>query len=263
MNPIVLMTDFGTKDGNVGVMKGVISGIYPEASIIDLSHGISPQNILEAALILTRTYRYFPEGSVFIIVVDPGVGTQRRPLAARIGNYYFILPDNGILSPLLTNAKQTHQSVELIHLDRPEFWLENVSFVFHGRDIFAPAGAHLASGIKLSNLGTPIQDPVMMEMPTPSETSEGLIAQVIHIDTFGNISTNVQKPHLQGHSRLLVTVRGIQIAGLYQTFGDLPAGELMALLGSTDYLILSEVNGNAARRIGALVGDPVSVTFKE
>lgn len=261
MNPIVLMTDFGTKDGNVGVMKGVIAGIFPEAKIIDLSHGITPQSILEASLILSRTYRYFPSGTVFVIVVDPGVGTKRRPLAGHIGEYYFVLPDNGILSPLLAEAEGNNSPVELIHLDKPKFWLENVSHVFHGRDIFAPVGAHLASGINLSDLGTQIQDPVRMEMPTPVSVKNGLLAQVIHIDNFGNISTNVTRLQLQGHNRLELTLQDYHIKGLYHTFGELSAGNLMALLGSTDYLIISEVNGNAARRTGAAIGDPVSITF--
>jgi S-adenosylmethionine hydrolase len=261
VNPIVLMTDFGTKDGNVGVMKGVISGIFREAKIIDLSHGITPQSVLEASLILTRTYRYFPGGTVFVIVVDPGVGTKRRPLAGRIGDYYFVLPDNGILSPLLAEAEENNSPVQLIHLDKPEFWLENISYVFHGRDIFAPVGAHLVSGIKLSDLGTPIQDPVRMETPAPVSVENGLLAQVIHIDNFGNISTNVTRPYLQGHNRLELTLQDQRIKGLYRTFGELSAGNLMALLGSTDYLIISEVNGNAAQRIGAAVGDPVAITY--
>jgi S-adenosylmethionine hydrolase len=244
-------------------MKGVITGIFPQATIIDLSHGISPQNVLEAALILTRTYHFFPANTVFIIVVDPGVGTKRRPLAARIGDYYFVLPDNGILSPLLVEAEQTGSPVEVIHLNEPNFWLAKVSNVFHGRDIFAPIGAHLAAGRNLSDLGTPIKDPMRIEMPAPAITKDGLVSQVIHIDNFGNISTSAQKHHLQGHKRLVVTVRGIQVAGLYKTFGDLPAGELMALLGSTDYLIISEVNGNAARRIGTVVGDPVTIKFQD
>lgn len=262
MAPLVLMTDFGTKDGNVGVMKGVILNIFSQAQIVDLSHNISPQNVREAALILARTYRFFPPETTFVIVVDPGVGTARRPIAARIGDYRFVLPDNGILTPLLDLAKEQALACQVVYLNKPDYWLETVSNVFHGRDIFAPVGAHLAAGVDIKNLGDIIDDPVKIRFPEPVPTAHGLLGEVIHIDHFGNISTNIRKHHLGDQRTVTVHLRGHSIPGMYNTFGEKEPGELMALLGSTDYLIVSEVNGSAAGRTDAALGDPVEVFFQ-
>lgn len=257
------MTDFGTKDGNVGVMKGVISNISPGTNIIDLSHEISPQNILEASLILSRSFSYFPDGSVFVVVIDPGVGTTRRPIAAKIGAYYFVLPDNGILTPIIDAGKCKNEAIKIYFLDKKEFWLENISNVFHGRDIFAPVGAHIANGVLLEKMGTQIVDPILVNIPSPVHTNLGLAGEVIHIDHFGNISTNVLKYHLNEHHDLIIKYQGYSIPGLFSTFGDQPIGSLIALLGSTGSLIISEVNGNAAKRTGARIGDQVEILFKD
>jgi len=256
---ISLMTDFGLKDGNVGVMKGVIYGIVPEVQIVDLSHLIQPQNIVEAALILSRSANYFPSGAVHVIVVDPGVGTQRRPLAARLGENFYVAPDNGVLTLVLENAEGQGGPVEVVCLDRPEYWLTQVSHVFHGRDIFAPAAAYLAKGISLCDLGTPITDAVRLDFPEPLHQSWGWSAEVIHIDHFGNISTSLQRKHLDEQEPSMVKLCGAEITGWVHTFGDKPPGSLVALYGSTDYLIICEVNGNAASRLEAKIGDPVEV----
>ena len=263
MAVISLMTDFGTKDGHVGVMKGVILGIAPGAQIVDLSHGISPQSVLEAALILSRTYSFFPKYTIFVIVVDPGVGTVRRPIAGQIGNYSYVVPDNGILTPILQTAKTYQEPIKLVHLNRPEYWLSNISNVFHGRDIFAPAGAHLAAGKKILDLGDPIDDPILIKIPTAVKNQNGLTGEVIHVDNFGNISTSIRRNDLESHDQLVVRLGSAEINGLYHTFGELPPGELMALLGSTDYLIISEVNGNAENRLQVKIGDPVEVIYRK
>jgi S-adenosylmethionine hydrolase len=256
---IALLTDFGMKDGNVGVMKGVIQNIFHQAQIIDISHNISPQDVREAALVLLRTYRFFPAQTVFVVVVDPGVGTARRPIAAQLGDYRFVLPDNGILTPFLEQAAEENLPIQIIHLNQPAYWLTNISHVFHGRDIFAPVGAHLAAGVPMDKLGDMINDPVTIHFPKPTVTDRGLLGEVIHIDHFGNISTNILKNHLSGCTKLTVRLRGVSIPGLFHTFGDRPSGELIALLGSTDYLIVSQVNGSAASQIQAEIGDPVDV----
>ena len=258
---ITLMTDFGLKDGNVGVMKGVIWSIAPEAQIADLSHLIGAQNVAEAALILVRSAPYFPPGSVHVVVVDPGVGTARRPIAARIGEHMYVLPDNGLLSLVLEKAEKEGLAIEIVHLDRPEHWLPEVSHVFHGRDIFAPVAAHLAQGVPLGMMGSRIEDPLRLELPRPQRTSGGMRGRIIHIDHFGNLATNVRQEDLEGNQKLLVKLRGAEIPGLVRTFGERPVGELAALLGSTGSLIVSEVNGSAARRLEAQVGDEVDVTF--
>lgn len=257
---ITLMTDFGIKDGNVGVMKGVIWGIAPQAQIADLSHTIGPQNIREAALILARSAPYFPPGTIHIIVVDPGVGTDRRHIAARLGSQYFVCPDNGLLTPLLERAEAEGWPVEIVHTNKPEYWLAEVSHVFHGRDVFSPVAAHLANGVPLRELGTPIHDPVRLSLPQPQRTPSGWRGEVIHIDHFGNISTNIRKEHL-GEPPPGIDVRlcGVNIHGMVRTFGERPVGELVALYGSTGNLIVSVVNGNAAQRLEAKVEDPVEV----
>lgn len=263
MTCITVMTDFGIKDGNVGVMKGVIWGIAPNVQIADLSHMIAPQNISEAALILSRSAPYFPPGTIHVVVVDPGVGTHRRPMAARLGTQYFVGPDNGILTMWLERALAQNLETQFVHLDRPEYWLPQVSHVFHGRDIFAPAAAHLARGVPLSELGTLFSNPVLLHLPQPLRTESGYTAQVIHIDHFGNISTNIRQEILGQPRQVVVKLAGVVIEGMVKTFGERPPGELIALYGSTGNLIISVVNGNAAARLGIHVGDPVQVEFEE
>lgn len=265
MPVISLMTDFGLKDGNVGVMKGVIWKIAPEAQISDLSHLIAPQNIREAALILARSAPYFPDFSIHVVVVDPGVGTSRRPMAAQIGTQYYVGPDNGTITLLLEQAERTGQKTRFVHLDRPKYWLPNVSYVFHGRDIFAPVAAHLARGAQLAELGTAFDDPAHLNLPQPEKTSYGWRGEIIHVDHFGNVASNIRVEHLdemlKTPERFVVRLGGIEIRGLVNTFGERAPGELVALLGSTGNLIVSVVNGSAQARLDARVGDPFEVLF--
>jgi S-adenosylmethionine hydrolase len=256
---VTLTTDFGLKDGNVGVMKGVIWGIAPQVQIADLSHHISPQNVPEAALIVLRAAPYFPAGSVHVIVVDPGVGTERRPIAARLGMQYYVAPDNGVLTMLLERAEELGEAVEFVHLDKPQYWLKEISHVFHGRDIFAPSGGHLAAGAPLGDLGTPVRDPIRLKLPKPQRSPSGWSGEVIHIDHFGNISTNIRIENMGEVPGATIRLRGTKIQDMVHTFGERAPGTLVALYGSTGNLIISEVNGSAARRIEAEVGDPVEV----
>lgn len=256
---ITLTTDFGLRDGNVGVMKGVIRGIAQDVHIIDLSHQISPQNIMEGAFILGRSAPYFPAGCVHIGVVDPGVGTRRRPIAARLGSQYFVGPDNGLFSVMLARAEAHKWPVEIYHTDKPEYWLPEVSNVFHGRDIFSPVGGHLARGIPLEMLGTRIYDPIRLELPQPEKVGEVWHGQVLYIDHFGNIVTNLRLEHLEKERVAIVSLRGVKINGLIRTFGERPEGELVALFGSTSNLVVSEVNGSAVQRLKAGINDPVEV----
>jgi S-adenosylmethionine hydrolase len=257
------MTDFGIKDGTVGVMKGVIWGICPAAQISDLSHIIQAQNIREAAYIFARSIPYFPKGTINIVVVDPGVGTQRRPMAARIGDWFYVGPDNGSITGLLERAEIQGWTCEFVELDRNKYWLPNISFVFHGRDIFAPVAAHLANGVPLQELGTAFSDPVRVDLPKPIQTGNGWRGEVIHIDHFGNIASNVRDEHLGeamlAKDKMIVKIKNVQINGLVNTFGERPVGELIALVGSTGNLGISVVNGNAAASLGVKVGDSVEV----
>lgn len=259
MPVITLMTDFGNKDGNVGVMRGVIWGIAPEAQIADLSHLVQPQNIPEAAYILLRSVPYFPRGTIHVVVVDPGVGTARRPMAARIGDWFYVGPDNGTITSWLERAGMEGWSSEFVQLDQSKFWLPVVSHVFHGRDIFSPVAAHLARGVTLSHLGTPFTDPVLLALPKPEKTALGWRGQVTHIDHFGNIASNIRVEHLgeaiSQKEKITVRLNGTEVRGMVDTFGERPPGELVALLGSTGNLIISVVNGNAAQTLSAKVGD--------
>jgi len=256
---ISLMTDFGIKDGNVGVMKGVIWAIAPATQIADLSHMIGAQNVREAGLILARSAPYFPENSIHVVVVDPGVGTMRRPMAARIGSQFYIGPDNGTITLLLELAEREGWPVEFVHLNKPEFWLHQVSYVFHGRDIFAPVAAHISIGVSLKELGTQFDDPVKLELPKPLRTANGWAGEIIHIDHFGNVASNIRTETLgdvlKNKELIRVRVAGVEIKGLVNTFGERAVGELIALMGSTGNLIVSVVNGSASDRLDVKVGD--------
>lgn len=265
MTVVTLMTDFGLKDGNVGVMKGVIWGICPAAQISDLSHLIQAQNIREAAYILARSVPYFPRGSVHVVVVDPGVGTSRRPMAAQIGDWFYVGPDNGTISGLLERAEQAGWVTTFVHLTEKKYWLPTISHVFHGRDIFSPVAAHLANGVPLHEFGPAFDDLVRLALPKPQQTASGWRGEVMHIDHFGNISTNMRAEHLgdamKAKEKLLVRLNDNVIQGMVDTFGERPPGELVALIGSTGNLGIAVVNGNAFQRLGTKVGDEVEVIY--
>ena len=260
MTLVTLTTDFGLKDGNVGVMKGVIWRFAPQVQIADISHLITAQNVPEAALVLRRSVPFFPQGSIHVLVVDPGVGTSRRPLAARLGKQFFVGPDNGAVTLLLEYTEDRGEPTTFVHLDRPEFWLPDVSHVFHGRDIFAPAAGHLAAGTPLDELGTIIDDPVRLQLPRPEHIPMGWRGEIIHIDHFGNIASNLYRELLEGEFDATVHVCGVNIDGMVSTFGERPPGTLVSLFGSTGNLLVCEVNGSAANRLNARIGDVLEVT---
>jgi hypothetical protein len=257
------MTDFGTEDGNVGVMKGVIWNIAPEVKIADLSHEVGPQNVRQAALILGRHAFYFPENTIHVVVVDPGVGTERRPIAAQFGPQRFVGPDNGVCTRMLDWAEQNNWPIKVIHLNQPRYWLPKVSDVFHGRDIFSPVAAHWAAGVALENLGAPVDDPVRLSLPRPQRTEKGWSGEVIYIDHFGNILTNIHRNDLVGPEQVAVNLCGVTIEGMVRTFGERRPGELIALYSSSDYLFISVVNGNAAQQLKTSVGDLVEVYLNQ
>ncbi|MGZ9226060.1 MAG: SAM hydrolase/SAM-dependent halogenase family protein [Anaerolineales bacterium] len=263
MTIITLTTDFGIRNGFAGVMKGAIYNIAPQVKIVDISHAIAPQDIHEGAYALARAVPFFPQGTIHIYVVDPGVGTQRRPLAARLGEYYFVGPDNGLLTPLLEDAEQNKQPVEFFQLDNPSYWLPKISRTFHGRDIFAPVGAHLANGVALNKLGTPFNDPVRLELTRPEKTDRGWIAHITVIDTFGNLTTDLPASAFQGRTDVLFRLRGAEVAGITDSYGHKQAGDLVAIVDSEEHIEIAVVNGNAAQKLGAKVGDVVEVMYKD
>jgi len=262
MTVLSITTDFGITNGFVGVMKGVIYNIAPDIKIVDISQMISPQNVLEGAYAMWRAVPFFPPDSVHVGVVDPGVGTKRRPIGARLGDHFFIAPDNGLLTPLILDAEKNGDPVEFVHLDNPNYWLPKVSKTFHGRDIFAPTGAHLAAGIPLEKLGTPITDPITLDMSQPKKIKNGWEAHITVIDIFGNLSTDLPAEALEGYSDVLIRFKGREIDGMVDSYGHREVGDLVALVDSEGYVEVAIVNGNAASTLDAKIGDIVEVLIK-
>jgi S-adenosylmethionine hydrolase len=263
MRIITLLTDFGIRQEFVGIMKGVILGIAPDVQIVDLTHLISPQNIKEGAMSLWRAYSFFPRDTIHLFVVDPGVGTKRRPFAARIGDQYFVGPDNGLLTPVIEDAERAARPMEFVHLQNSKYWLAKVSNTFHGRDIFSPVAAHLANGVALSELGASFTDPVRVELSRPVRTPTGWQAHISAIDTFGNLTLDLPASALPDPSRALFRFHGVEVSGVVSSYGHRSPGDLVAVVDSEDFLELAEVNGNAAIRLNGNVGDMVEVIFSE
>ncbi|HYW76541.1 MAG TPA: SAM-dependent chlorinase/fluorinase [Gammaproteobacteria bacterium] len=261
---IALLTDFGTQDAYVGIMKGVIAGIAPQARIIDITHEIAPQDLGGAAYTLLCAYRYFPAGTIFCCVVDPGVGSARRAVAVQVrspagDDYVVVCPDNGLLTPVLEQASATAAHA----LNEPRYQLRTVSATFHGRDIFAPAAAHLAAGTGIAALGAAVApaELVRMDWPQPQRTRDGWLAHVIHIDRFGNLITNLAGGALDAPGERWRVRLGdeLRIDGIRGTFADTDIGAPVAYVGSSGFLEVAVRNGSAQRAWGLGVGDTINV----
>lgn len=254
---ITLTTDFGLADGYVAAMKGVILGIAPQATLIDITHQIAPQNVREAAYVLHSALPYFPPATVHVAVVDPGVGSARRPIAAHIDGSYVVGPDNGLFTYVLQGASQP---AHCVHLNRPAYWLPHVSRTFHGRDIFSPVAAHLASGVPLEMLGAPFDDPVRFDLQPPQHEPDGALAgQVIHVDRFGNLVSNIPGDWLAGRM-WSVRIAGQQIIGPSTAYTEVAPGQLLALVSSDNTLEVAVRDGSAAARLGVAAGEPIVAT---
>ena len=256
---IALLTDFGTRDHYSGVMKGVILGICPDVTLVDLSHDVPAHDVRFAAQELAATYKYFPAGTIFVAVVDPGVGTTRRGIAADAGDRKFIAPDNGVLSAVFHEAPPKR----VVELSERKYARPTVSRTFEGRDRFAPAAAFLAKGIHLEAFGRAVSDYHVLDLPGPQANGSSLKGLVIRVDRFGNVVTNLDRKSCEkfvgGQGGLQVTVNGKTIDRLVSTYGDLAPGEIGALFGSTDQLECSAPSANAAEALGVRVGDPVEL----
>lgn len=254
---ITLTTDFGDRDPYVGVMKGVILSITPEAIIVDITHHVPPQNVHEAAYVLSSAISYFPAGSIHVAVVDPGVGTERRPVVVRTDRAFYVAPDNGLLTPIL----QRERVLEAVHLTNDTYWLPHVSHTFHGRDIFAPVAAYLARGVPLNALGVALSpdDLVRLEWTQPHTLPDGSVeGMVVHIDHFGNIITNIPAHLLADPAETWIfEVGGRHVQGLKRAYAEVQVGEPLALIGSNGTLEFSVREGNAAALWGVQVGEKV------
>lgn len=249
---ITLLTDFGLADGYVGVMKGVILTLFPNARLVDIAHEIKPGQIESAAFLLHTSASFFPAGTVHLIVVDPGVGSARRPIACQTRSHFFVAPDNGVLEFIY----RSELDFTVYHLNKSELFLAQVSNTFHGRDIFAPVAARLASGIALAQMGAPITNFVRRAMPEPRPEARRLQGPVVHIDRFGNLITLISERMLGPGppDRIKIVVGSQTIAGIHRTFSSVAPGALVAYIGSSGYLEIGVHNGNAAELLCATVG---------
>jgi len=248
---ITLTTDFGISDAYVGAIKGVILGINPNITIVDISHEIEPRNISQAAYILSSACPYFPDGTIHVAVVDPGVGSDRKAVILRTARASFVAPDNGILSYV------AEDKVEIVNLTNRNFWLNPISNTFHGRDIFAPVAAHLSLGIPSGDFGEAISSLVELPQSRPEVMANGaIIGRVIHIDRFGNLITNVKQSDLPADG-IIIEVKGYSINGLNASYAD--GGERLALIGSDGNLEIGVRNGNAADLLKIECGDVVKI----
>jgi S-adenosylmethionine hydrolase len=253
---ITLLTDFGTKDPYVAVMKGVIYRIVPDVIIVDITHEIQPGNIQQGSFVLSWVYAYFPPGTIHLAVVDPGVGTSRHGLIVQTENAFFVLPDNGLISEVIRRVPP----VEIICLTEKQFWLNPVSNTFHGRDIFAPVAAHLASGVPPSMMGIQFQDITLLPSFLPGANPDGSIeGKVVYIDRFGNCITNIHRDLIAAREEVTVDVCGRVIDHIVTTYGDAKKGELIALIGSGEYLEIATKDGNASLLFNISAGDKVVV----
>lgn len=262
MTIITLTTDFGLVDSYVAIMKGVILGIAPGVRIVDNTHGIPPQNVQAAAYALQRIRLYFPPGTIHVAVVDPGVGSARRPLTIRSSQAYYVGPDNGLFSEALTEIagrlpQNSDKAPAVICLDNPAYWLPTVSQTFHGRDIFAPVAAHLAAGAPFEALGSPIGDPVILASTQPARLDDGRIrGQIVHVDHFGNLLSDVPAEWLAGR-RWTFAIADQEVAGLSPAYATAAPGHLLALIGSSGALEIAVRDGSAAERLEVQAGEPI------
>ena len=246
-----LLSDFGTRDHYVGAMKGVILGICPDVTLVDISHDVPTHDVVTAGLELAASYKYFPTGSIFLVVVDPGVGSARRGLAADTVDYRFVAPDNGVLTAVFQEAAPK----VVVELTERRYARPTVSKTFEGRDRFAPAAAWLARGIQLSALGRPVSDYVMIDMPVPDVRAESITGQVIRVDRYGNLVTNIDRKSFErlAQAGTIQIQVGTHVVGrLVTTYADIGQGEVCVLFGSSDHL---EVAANAARAVERLALD--------
>ena len=255
-NIVALLTDFGTRDHYVGVMKGVILSINPHVTIVDISHDIAPQDVMSAYFLLKNSHRYFPSGTIFVAVVDPEVGTHRAVLCAQTDEALYLAPDNGTLSFL---AKPDR----VVQVTNRKYMLEPGSNTFHGRDIFAPVAAHLSLGLEVDKLGPPAKTILQLGCKEPEVSSEGVIlGEVISIDQFGNLVTNIPADRLADFAAIEVKVAKTAIKSLSKTYGDHKKGEVIALIGSGGNLEISVVKGSAAKKLKAAAGDVIRVRHR-
>ena len=250
---ITLTTDFGESDPYVAMMKGVILSINPAARIVDITHQVPAGSIQKAGSIIKEAYKYFPATTVHVGVVDPGVGGKRRPITVLTSNHFFIGPDNGLFSPII----ETQGHTGIIHLKEKRYWMNKISSTFHGRDIFAPVAAHLSLGVNPFLLGEKIDDPTTLACPLPCKKNSDLVGEVIRVDHFGNLVTNITREHLSLFLKskgLNIKIGSLILKKISTTYNDVPEGQPLALIGSSNLLEIAINMGRASNYLGREYG---------
>ena len=246
---VALLTDFGTRDHYAGTLKGVVLSVCPEATLVDIGHEIPAHDALSGALELAACYRYFPVGTIFLVVVDPGVGSSRRGIAGDIGDFRFVAPDNGVLSAVFLESPPK----KVVELTERKYALATVSRTFEGRDRFAPAAGFLAKGVALVSLGKGIKDFHTIDLPRPAVSDTELTGEVVRVDRFGNLITNIDRRAFEqfaDRGAIAVVAGEREVPRIVATYADAPPGELCALFGSTDHLEIAINAGDAAAVLG-------------
>ena len=253
---ITLTSDFGTADGYVASMKGVLLNLYPDAMLVDISHDVPPHEILPTALIIEATVPYFSPGTVHLVVVDPGVGSRRRALAVSAAGQYFVGPDNGVFTPFL----QEEVLSGAVAVEEERFRLRPFSSTFHGRDLFAPAAAHLARGADYRSLGPAVEKPVRFPWPQATRRGDELAGVVLHVDHFGNCITSIKEEDLPAWEAFYVRCCKVDFGLLKRHYAEVVSGAPLALVNSMGRVELAIAQGNAAVALGIKTGDDVKVT---
>ena len=262
---ITLTTDFGTSDAYVGVMKGVILGINSSVQIVDITHAVPPQDIHEAAFLIRSAYCYFPKGTIHVIVVDPGVGSDRRAIVCQTDRASFVCPDNGLLTYLLQEIENGgEQSADVVAIENRAYCLPEVSQTFHGRDIFAPVAAHLSLGVPLADIGPSVQDPIRLPIPDLKISDRKLTGQVVKIDRFGNAITNISETtlaRLKSTPNYEITIGSTQLRRINRAYAESDIGELLAIIGSFGMLEIAVNGGSAEKVLDLKRGDAVVLSM--
>lgn len=258
---ITLTTDFGLQDHYVSVLKAVMLDIAPDSRFIDISHQIPPQDIMAGAWVVRNAAMLFPPNSVHLVVVDPGVGTDRKPVALKIKDQYFVGPDNGIFSLI-----GDEYDYEAITLNQTKYWRNNPAPIFHGRDIFAPVSAHLANGVPFEKMGEPLKELVTYRWAVPISDKDGIQGWIVHIDRYGNLISNISETLIKefgGPSKLKVYVGNTILDELVTTFASVPDGEPAAYIGSSGMLEIAINKGNARQMLGVEKGAQLSLIVQK
>lgn len=262
MNQVITLTsDFGLQDHYVSAMKAVILGLAPDVRLVDISHDIPAQDIMAGAWVIRNAAFMFPKNTVHLVVVDPGVGTERHPIVLKIKDQYFVGPDNGIFSLFYSEF-----DYKAIKLNKPKYWRKERSRTFHGRDIFAPVAAHLINGKPMKELGDPIKDLVTYHWAVPIGDKDGLQGWVVHIDRFGNLITNISEELVEDHvgrRKVKIYVGNTVIDHMVNTFGDVEDGDPVAFIGSSGMLEIGINKGNAAELLSVDKGAQVSLVLQK